>query len=73
MVQLRIAEIVYVGKCDDSHSVSRPQKIWIDTVKDCIRKRGLDVGQAKEMLQDRSELQGFVRANAYGIAWGMSL
>ena len=28
----RIAKRVYVGECDDSGSVGRPRKRWIDTV-----------------------------------------
>ena len=34
----RIAKRLYVGECADSHSVGRPQKRWIDTVKDCFKK-----------------------------------
>ena len=48
------------GECAGSCSVSRPWKRWIDTMKECLRKRGLDVRQAKRMVQDRSEWQGFV-------------
>ena len=39
----RIAKTVYVGKCVGSHSVGSPRKRWIDTVKECLKKRGLDV------------------------------
>ena len=42
----RIAKRVYVGECAGSRSVGRPRKRWIDTVKECLRKRGLDVRQA---------------------------
>ena len=45
----RIAKRVYVGECAGSHSVSRPRKRWIDTEKECLRKRGLDVRQARRM------------------------
>ena len=34
-----IAKRVY-GECAGSHLVVRPRKIWIDTVKDYLRKRG---------------------------------
>ena len=34
----RIAKGVYVGECAGSHSVGRPQKRWIDTMKDCLKK-----------------------------------
>ena len=51
----RIAKGVYVGECAGSHPVGRPQKRWIDTVKECLRKRGLDVRQARRMIQDKSE------------------
>ena len=39
----RIAKRVYVGVCPGSRSVGRLQNRWIDTVKDCLKKRGLDV------------------------------
>ena len=46
----RIAKRVYVGECAGSHSVGRAWKRWIDTVKECLRKRGLDVRQARRMM-----------------------
>ena len=42
----RIAKRVYVGECAGSCSVGRPWKRWIDTME-CLRKRGLDVRQAR--------------------------
>ena len=50
-----IAKRVYVGECAGSRSVGKPRKRWIDTVKECLRKRGLDVRQARRMVQGRSE------------------
>ena len=44
----RILKRVYVGEHAGSRSVGRPRKRWIDTVKECLRKRGLDVRQAKQ-------------------------
>ena len=38
-----------------------PLRRWIEAVKDCLRKRVLDVRQAKRMVQDRSEWKGLVR------------
>ena len=49
----RIAKRLYVGECAGSRSVGRPRKRWIDAVKECLRKRGLDVRQARRMVQDR--------------------
>ena len=63
-----IAQRVYVKECDDSRSVGSPRKIWNDTVKDCLKKRGLDVRQATRKVQDMSEWWGFVRGNAWGVA-----
>ena len=70
----RIVKNVYVGKCAGSRSVDRPRKRWIDSVKNCLRKKGLDIRQAKKrkMVQDRSEWQWFVRGNTWGIAWRMN-
>ena len=44
----RIAKRIYVGECAVSRSVGRPWKRWIDTVKECLKKRGLDVRQQGE-------------------------
>ena len=50
----RIAKRVYVGECAGSGSVGRPRKRWIDAVKACLKKRGLDVWQERRMVYDRS-------------------
>ena len=61
-----------IWECADSCSVGNPWKRWIDTVKGCLRKRGLNVRQVRRMMQDRSKWQGFVRWNALGVARGMN-
>ena len=50
----RNAKRVYVGECAGSLSVGRPWKRGIDTMKDCLKKRGLDVRQARRKAYDRS-------------------
>ena len=42
----RIVKRVYVGECAGSCSVDRPWKRWNDTLKECLKKIGLDVRQA---------------------------
>ena len=69
----RIAKRVYVGKCAGSYSVGRPQERWINTVKECLKKRGWDVKEPRRIVCDRSVWQGFVRGNAWGIAWWMMM
>ena len=66
----RTAKSVYVGECAGSRSVGRPWKRWIDTVKDCLKKRSLDVRKAWIMVHDRSVWRGFMRGNAWGVARG---
>ena len=63
---------VCVGECAGSRSVGRLQKTRIDTVKERLKKRGLDVRQARRMVQDRSEWQGFVSGNAADVARRMN-
>ena len=46
----RIPKRVYAGEGAGSRSVSRQRKRWIDTVKDCLKKRGLDVRQARRIV-----------------------
>ena len=64
----RIAKRVNVGECAGSCLVDRLGKRWIDIVKECLRKGGLDIRQGRRMMQDRSESWG----NAWGVAWGMN-
>ena len=66
----RVAKSVYIGECAGSRSVGRPRKRWIDTVKEGLSKRGLDVRQARRMVQDRIEWLGFVMGNAWGVTRG---
>ena len=68
----KIAKKVYVGEWVGSRSVDRSQKRWIDTMKDCLKKRSLDIRQARRMVHDRSEWWGFVRGNAWCVAQGMN-
>ena len=49
----RIAKRVYVGECADIRSVGRLRKRWIDTVKDCLKKRGLQFRQVRRIVRDR--------------------
>ena len=68
----RIGKRVYVVVCTGSRSLGRWRKRWSDTVKECLRKRGLNVRHANGMVQDRFEWRGFVRGNAWFIARGMN-
>ena len=61
-----------IGECTGSRSVGRPRKRWTDTVKECLKRRVLDVRQARRMVQDKSEWWGFVMGNAWGVAEEMN-
>ena len=67
-----IAKRVFVGECAGTRSLGRTRKKWINTVKECLKKRGSDVRVARRTVQDGSEWRGFVRENAWGVAWGMN-
>ena len=51
----RIAKRVYVGNCVGNCLVGQLKKRWIDSVKDFLKKRGLNVGQARRKVHDRNE------------------
>ena len=42
--------------------MGRLRKRWIDILKECLRKRDLDIIQARRIVHDRSEWWGFVRS-----------
>ena len=67
----RIAKRVYVGEYAGSPSMRRSWKRWIDTVKDCLKKKGSDVRQARRMVHDRGVWRGYVRENGWGVARGI--
>ena len=48
------------------------RKEMIDDVKECLRKKGLDVRQPRRMVQDKSEWRGFVKGSAWGVAREMN-
>ena len=59
-----IATRVYVRECTRGPSVGRPRKKWIDTVKDCLKKSGLGVRQARRKVYERREWRGLRGGNA---------
>ena len=61
----RITKRVYMGKSAGSRLVSGSQKSWIDSGNECLKKRGMDVGQARGMVHYRSERRRFGRENAW--------
>ena len=46
----RIANRFSVGECASSRTVGRLLKRWIDTVKDCLKKRALYVRQGRRSV-----------------------
>ena len=70
----RIDKRFYLGECAGNLSVGRPRKRWTDSVKKCLKKRGLEVRQARRIVEDRSVWPGLVRGNgnAWGVARGMN-
>ena len=69
----RIAKRVYVREYGGSRLVGRPRKRWIDTVKDCLKKRGLDVRQVRRMVHDRSVWRKYVRGMHGALPGGCTL
>ena len=54
----RMVKRVYVGEYAGSCSLGTPRERWIYTVKECLRKRGLNMRQARRMVQDWSGFRG---------------
>ena len=54
-----------VGECAVSRSVGKLWKRWINIVKECLKKRGLEVRHARRTVQDRREWRGFAKGNAW--------
>ena len=50
------------GECVSSRLEGRSWQRWIDSVNDCLKRRGLNVGQARRMMYD-GKMADFVRGN----------
>jgi len=68
----RIVKRVYDSECLGVRSVGRPRKRWIDTVRECVRKRGLCMREAERIVHDRNVWRGYVRGRTWGLARGMN-
>ena len=55
----RTAKKVYVRESAIICSVVRPWKRWTDTEKDCLKKKGLDVRQARRWCMIAVNGRGF--------------
>ena len=62
----RIAKRVYVGEYACSCSLGRLSKQWINTVKNCLKERGLDVRLGRKMVHDRNEWWGVCEGGVCG-------
>ena len=51
----RITKKIYVGEYVDSQSIGKLQKRWVNTIKDCLRNKGLDIKLARRMEQGKSK------------------
>ena len=49
----------YEGECTGSRSAGRLQKRWLDTMKECLKKRGLDLRQTTRIFQLHSSYPYF--------------
>ena len=63
----RIVKRVYVREFAGSHLVGRPRKRLTDTVKGCLKKRGLDVmvearRTKSEKLREHQYREGYIRS-----------
>ena len=45
---------------------------WTDSVNDCLKNRGLNIGEARKMAYERNEWREFVRGNVCGVARGVN-
>ena len=66
----RIAKRLYIGECVGSCSMVRPRKRWVDTMKDCLKKRDFDFRQARRMVYDSSVWWGFSAGESMGHSLG---
>ena len=68
----RITKRVYMGKSAGSRLVSGSQKSWIDSGNECLKKRGMDVGQARGMVHYRSDVGG-LEGRMLFFAWKLTV
>ena len=60
--------MVYAGECAGNHSEGSGTGSETCSGNDCLKKRGLNVGQARRRADGRNEWRLFVKWDAKGIA-----
>ena len=56
----RMAKRVYVSGVDGRRGRGRPNRVWMDGVKEALNKRGWTLEQAKTIAHDRVEWRRMV-------------
>jgi len=57
----RLAKQVYESEMQGRRCRGRPRKGWMDSVKEVLSKRGLNIQEAKVCVQDRREWRNVCR------------
>ena len=59
MDESRLVKRMYNGECVGKRPVGRPKKRWIDSVKECLNERNVNLVEARRMVCNRDEWRGF--------------
>ena len=61
MADERLVKRVYGSDIRGVRCRGRPRKVWMDGVHEILGRRGLNIQEAKECVQDRSEWRSICR------------
>ena len=56
----------FMWVCVDIRFIGQLWKRWIDSVNDCLKKRSLNVSQARRIVYDKNEWKEFLRGECLG-------
>jgi hypothetical protein len=62
----RLVKRMYSSECVGNRPVGRPKKRWIDSVKECLIERNVNLVEARRLARDRCDWRGFVRGYGCG-------
>ena len=62
----RVVKRVYVSECRGARIRGRPRKRWIESVRECLRERGLNELQAGRVVFDRKKMVGVCKGVCLG-------
>src|SRR5678816_4581044 len=68
----RLVRRMYSGECAGNRPAGRPKEKWIESVKECLKKKNVSLAEAIRKVHNKNEWRDFVSVMVVRFAQGMN-